>query len=95
MTISWSETPKGRERSSLTYSIRAEDGFQAGWNTRGLHEIANSVKEIREDFRSALGGNRRVNIDTHTQADRDREAAERERWREEMMTRQQEQSDSA
>jgi hypothetical protein len=49
-TVSWAAMPGVSIRESLSYSFEPKDGFRDGWNTKGLHQIAEELEKIRKQL---------------------------------------------
>lgn len=48
--VSWAAYPKSQKREAIEYSFQTADGFRGGFETKGLHQIAEELKKIRERF---------------------------------------------
>lgn len=48
--ISWASKPESGERETLSYCFEPKDGFRGGWNTKGVHEIAEELEKIRKQL---------------------------------------------
>ncbi|MCC5967757.1 MAG: hypothetical protein JJU24_16670 [Natronohydrobacter sp.] len=48
-TVSWAALPGASVRESLSYSFEPKDGFRGGWNTKGLHQIAEELEKLRRN----------------------------------------------
>ena len=46
--VSWAALPGANERESINYQFEPSDGFRGGWNTKGLHQVANELERIRK-----------------------------------------------
>lgn len=49
-TVSWAAMPGASIRDSLSYSFEPKDGFRGGWNTKGLHHIAEELEKLRKQL---------------------------------------------
>lgn len=49
-TVSWAAMPGASVRESLSYSFEPKDGFRGGWNTKGLHQIAEELEKMRKQM---------------------------------------------
>lgn len=49
-TISWAGMPGASVRESISYSFEPKDGFRGGWNTKGLHQIAEELEKLRKQL---------------------------------------------
>ena len=50
--IGWSNSPGSGSRETLSYNMMVQDGFRAGWNTKGLHQVAEELEKIRKQLGS-------------------------------------------
>lgn len=48
--VSWAAMPGASIRESLSYSFEPKDGFRGGWNTKGLHQIAEELEKLRKQL---------------------------------------------
>lgn len=48
VVISWSDRPGSENREELEYSFEPKDGFRAGYNPKGVDDIAKSLEGIRK-----------------------------------------------
>lgn len=48
-TVSWAALPGASIRESLSYSFEPKDGFRGGWNSKGLHHIAEELEKLRRN----------------------------------------------
>lgn len=55
VSVSWSETPNGSARESISYQLKPQNQIKGGWTIKGIHEVATEleklgaeVKKIRE-----------------------------------------------
>lgn len=53
ITVSWSEKPGSNKRESLSYQFEAKDGFRAGTQIKGLHQLTAAVEKIEENEMTA------------------------------------------
>ena len=51
--ISWATSPKSKERQSLTYKIEAADGFDGGFNAKGMHQLVTEIEKLRGDLKAS------------------------------------------
>lgn len=47
-SVSWAERPASSDRESIAYQFSPKDGYQEGWNAKGLHQIGNELERIRK-----------------------------------------------
>lgn len=52
VTLSWSQLPGAKKRETLEYSFEPKDGFRGGWNTKGVHEVAQELEKMRNEMRA-------------------------------------------
>lgn len=51
--ISWSARPGVTEREAIEYSFEPKDGFRGGFNTKGVHHVAEELEKIRKQLPKA------------------------------------------
>ncbi|WP_299555427.1 hypothetical protein [uncultured Tateyamaria sp.] len=87
VTVSWKRHPNRVARESVSYIIDMNSAEGVSFLGRGsaLVQIADEIKKMRNDWKPIASGNRRLDVDTYTQVDRDAKEAELEAWREEVM----------
>lgn len=80
VTVSWTHRPETEQRETLTYKLAMADfdGVSYLGARSPVTQIAEQVKNLREDWQSVARGRRRIQTDTHTEEDRREEAAQRE-----------------
>lgn len=52
VAISWSQLPGDKKRETLEYSFEPKDGFRGGWNTMGIHDVAQELGKLRNEMKS-------------------------------------------
>jgi hypothetical protein len=69
---SWKVTPESAERQTLSYDFRMKD--YAGLSRLGAAspaiQVAQELKKIRDDWRSIATGQKKIQADTYSEADR-------------------------
>lgn len=48
VSVSWSALPTNSNRTPLTYETKIFPGITRGWNTRGLHQVAQELEKLRK-----------------------------------------------
>lgn len=46
--VSWSQMPGDKNRQQIAYKTEPKDGFRGGWNTKGLHQVAQEIEKLRK-----------------------------------------------
>jgi hypothetical protein len=71
-TVSWKRTPSSIERESLAYSIDVKKFKKMSrlGASSPLHQVADEVKRIREDWKFIAQGQRCLQVETQSKADR-------------------------
>ncbi|NVK20840.1 MAG: hypothetical protein HWE30_19345 [Methylocystaceae bacterium] len=48
--VSWSSYPGSSERETLEYTFEPKDGFRGGFNSKGIHDVAQELEKIRKQL---------------------------------------------
>lgn len=48
VNVSWSQMPGDTNRQQIAYKTEPKDGFRGGWDTKGLHQIAQEIEKLRK-----------------------------------------------
>lgn len=78
VSVSWKLHPAASKREHLSYDLSMTDYEAVAYlGARSpLIQIAEQVKKLREDWEAVSRGNRRLAVNTHSEADRKREQEE-------------------
>lgn len=52
VNLSWSQLPGAKKRETLEYSFEPKDGFRGGWNTKGVHDVAQELEKMRNEMKA-------------------------------------------
>jgi hypothetical protein len=82
VTISWKSSPNSCTKQVLNYILDMND--YNGWGNLGsvdpLTAIAKQIENIRNDWRNITSGSKKINVNSFTSEDRDREQKQLSDW---------------
>lgn len=51
VSVSWSETPKGSVRESISYQIKPKNQIKGGWIIKGIHNVATELEKLTNEVK--------------------------------------------